>query len=340
MTSSPFDRSDFIIIKKLFIRPIDSRLRFFWKFGLIIILGQILANIIGALLGYFLVSYFSYVRKEIVDINALQNNPVVIGICMIIGQVILLFLVLFFIKKIDKREFKETGVMFNKKSITHFLLGCIIAIISIFSAILIYYILGCAGYKLVKGIEFNSINDINLFSWLVFGFILFLLVGFQEELLCRGYMITDLSGLKPYWAILLPAVIFASMHLTNPQFSFEGGTRTTNTIIALINIFIIGIILGTYFYVSRNLWPVIGFHFIWNFVQGSILGLNVSGFEMGGLMSITLSIKKSSAIFTGGPIGPEGSVVVLGANIITALLFLMLVLLKTKKKRESFIEPS
>ena len=309
---------------------------------MIIILCQILANIIGALLGYFLVAYFSYVRKEIIDINALQNNPVVIGICMIIGQVILLSLVLFFIKKIDKRDFKEIGLIFNKKSIMHFLFGCVIAIISILSAVLIYYILGCAGYKLVKGVEFSSINDINMLSWIVFGFVLFLLVGFQEELLCRGYMIADLSGLKPYWAIFIPAVIFAAMHLTNPNFSFEGWTRTTNTIIALINILIIGIILGTYFYVSRNLWPIIGFHFIWNFVQGNILGLNVSGFEMGGLMNITLSIKKSTSIFTGGSIGPEGSVVVLGANIITALMFLIyfkLVLFRQKTKESSLNNP-
>jgi len=256
---------------------------------------------------------------------------------MILGQFILLGLVLFFIKNIDKRDLKQTGLIINKQIPIDFFAGCLIATVAILSAVLIYQLLGHADYNLIKNIEINSANDINTISWIIFGFILFLIVGFQEELLCRGYMITDLADSNPAWAVLLSAVIFASMHLSNPQFSFEGGTRTTNTIIALINIFIIGIILGTYFSIFKNLWPIIGFHFAWNFIQGSILGLNVSGFEMGGLIRITLSIKKSNAIFTGGSIGPEGSIVVLGANIIIALMFFIYFKLVSlnKIKRES-----
>ncbi|MGE5474149.1 MAG: lysostaphin resistance A-like protein [Ignavibacteriales bacterium] len=255
---------------------------------------------------------------------------------MLLGQIILIAVVLFFIRKIDKRELKETGMFFNKLSILDFFAGCLITVFSVLSVILIYALLGSLGYKVIKSIDFNSLNDINTIAWVSFGFVLFILVSIQEELLCRGYMITDLLCTNRYLAIIFPAVIFSLMHLANPQFSFEGGTRTMNTIIALCNILIIGLILGAYFLSSKNLWPLIGFHFAWNFIQGTIFGLNVSGIEMKGLMRISLSLKKSAAIFTGGAIGPEGSVVVLSVNIITALLFYMYFKLKKKINFISF----
>jgi hypothetical protein len=53
------------------------------------------------------------------------------------------------------------------------------------------------------------------------------------------------------------------------------------------------------------LWLPIGIHFAWNFVQGAIFGVAVSGNEARGLLQSTLN---GPALLSGGAFGAEGSI--------------------------------
>jgi hypothetical protein len=64
------------------------------------------------------------------------------------------------------------------------------------------------------------------------------------------------------------------------------------------------------------LWLAIGLHAAWNFTQGGVFGVNVSGFEFEGLLRSQLS---GPELISGGALGAEGSIVAvlicLGAGI-------------------------
>ena len=59
---------------------------------------------------------------------------------------------------------------------------------------------------------------------------------------------------------------------------------------------------------TRNLWLPIGLHAAWNFTQGGIFGVPVSGLPDHGLIDSTL---RGPEILSGGPFGLEASVIAL-----------------------------
>ena len=128
------------------------------------------------------------------------------------------------------------------------------------------------------------------------GVVLFVLVGFGEEIVFRGY---PLQLLARAWnfpaAIAAVSVAFAAVHGFNPHL----------TVFSLVNIFLAGVWLGTAYAVSGSLWLPAGMHFGWNFLQGTIIGFPVSGSVTRGLF---LSIERGDDWITGGSFGPEGGV--------------------------------
>lgn len=128
-----------------------------------------------------------------------------------------------------------------------------------------------------------------------FGVVLFAAVALGEELVFRGYVQTNLQeggGLAV--ALTTSSVLFGLFHALNPNVNRLG----------LINIALAGVVLGYGYAATRNLWLPISYHFAWNFVQGPILGLPVSGMRYGGLLAV---IDRGAApLITGGAFGPEG----------------------------------
>lgn len=139
---------------------------------------------------------------------------------------------------------------------------------------------------------------------------LMLLVAFSEELVFRGYIQHHLQqSLKPALALMVSAALFAIFHAANP------GTHW----LALVNIWIAGILLGINYAYTANLWFGIALHFAWNFLQGPILGYPVSGLSM---PSILIQQSTGPAVLTGGSFGFEGSVVnTLLCSLAVAVLF-------------------
>ena len=128
-----------------------------------------------------------------------------------------------------------------------------------------------------------------------FGVVLFGAVALGEELIFRGYVQTNLQqGAGLPIALALSSVLFGLFHSLNPNVTRLG----------LINIALAGVTLGYGYTVTGNLWLPIAYHLAWNFVQGSILGLPVSGVRYGGLL--TVIDRGTAPLFTGGAFGPEG----------------------------------
>ncbi len=117
-----------------------------------------------------------------------------------------------------------------------------------------------------------------------------------EELLFRGviFRIAE-DSLGSYLAITLSAAIFGALHLANPNAS----------LVAAIAIMIeAGIFLSAAYMLTRRLWLPIGVHAGWNFTEGGLWGVAVSGTTQPSLTQATLS---GPAWLSGGPFGAEAS---------------------------------
>ena len=62
---------------------------------------------------------------------------------------------------------------------------------------------------------------------------------------------------------------------------------------------------------DRRLWLAIGVHAAWNFVEGGVFGIPVSGYAIPGWLRSTLT---GEEWLTGGAFGPEGSLVTLAVT--------------------------
>ena len=122
-------------------------------------------------------------------------------------------------------------------------------------------------------------------------------VALGEELVFRGYIQTNLQeGAGLPVALTLSSVLFGLFHALNPNVTRLG----------LLNIALAGVALGYGYAATKNLWLPIAYHLAWNFVQGPILGLPVSGMRYGGLL--TVIDRGARPLITGGAFGPEGGI--------------------------------
>ncbi|MDL4842292.1 CPBP family intramembrane glutamic endopeptidase [Aquibacillus rhizosphaerae] len=135
------------------------------------------------------------------------------------------------------------------------------------------------------------------FSMFTFSFlILFILVGFFEEVFFRGYIMSTMSntGNKKWLIYIGSALLFSVVHGTNPNVSIFG----------LLNILLVGILFAYMFDVTNSLWMPIGYHITWNYFQGNVFGFAVSGTTPHGIYNVDVS--EGHLLLTGGAFGLEG----------------------------------
>ena len=90
-----------------------------------------------------------------------------------------------------------------------------------------------------------------------------------EEFVCRCYLYQRIlrSGSRPMVAILACSLFFSALHLGNPGI----------TVLALVNIFLVGVFFGLLVYRLNSPWAAMGAHAGWNFTQNILFGLPNSG---------------------------------------------------------------
>lgn len=149
-----------------------------------------------------------------------------------------------------------------------------------------------------------------------------LLVAFSEETVIRGYILNNLLDSFPKWvSLLVSASLFSLLHLNNPGFSW----------LSMLGIFTGGILLGLNYIYTKNLWFGIFLHFGWNFLQGPILGYEVSGLETDALL---VQSTTGPAWLTGGPFGFEGSLL---SSFLILVVTTLLILFYTRNQKNRAI---
>lgn len=170
--------------------------------------------------------------------------------------------------------------------------------------------MGAGGFHWTKGTA-----DFHAVAW---GLLLFIIVGFNEETLFRGYLFQRLVGGLGEWpAQILMACFFGLAHWGNP------GMKGATLFWATLNIALAAILLGLCYLKTKSLALPIGVHIGWNFTQGNLLGFGVSGTtDAKGLLQPVFHAKPEW--LTGGAFGLEASlpcVIVCGAAIVALVLW-------------------
>lgn len=132
--------------------------------------------------------------------------------------------------------------------------------------------------------------------------VLYVSVGVYEELLVRGYLLTNVAeALSGYLdersalvgAILVSAALFGVAHASNPAAS----------LLSTLGVALAGVFLGLGYVLTGRLSFPVGVHVTWNFTQGVVYGLPVSGTTAAAhLLDLT---PVGPTVVTGGSFGPE-----------------------------------
>lgn len=146
--------------------------------------------------------------------------------------------------------------------------------------------------------------------------VLFLLVAIFEEMVSRGFILGRMldGGVNKFWALFFSALLFSLMHLFNPNFAF----------VPFLNILLAGMLLGASYIYTRNLCFPIALHWFWNWLQGPVLGFEVSGVKFSDSL-LSLHLPEDNQI-NGGSFGFEGSL------LCTVLMVISIFLIIKKKE--------
>lgn len=163
------------------------------------------------------------------------------------------------------------------------------------------------------GLRFAGFGQgIDWLLWLLI-FIGFLIQGMSEEVMCRGFLMVSAANRAPLWiGVALNSVLFAALHL------FNQGV----TLLSVLNLILYALFASFYFLRTDSIWGIGALHAAWNFVQGCVLGVGVSGNPIPVTTAYFVPTEGSAQAINGGTFGLEGSI---AATIVLVAGILLLV---------------
>ncbi|WP_411966955.1 lysostaphin resistance A-like protein [Haloferax sp. YSSS75] len=177
------------------------------------------------------------------------------------------------------------------------------------------------GYSVV------SVNSISIVLPAVTGVLFFVSL---EEVVNRGIVLPEIESRLGSWAaILVSSLFFAGYHTiltANP------------TAIAIGVIFLAGLLMGAAYVYTRQLWFPIAIHAGWNFTQGALFGVSVSGNDV---ESVAFLVGETTGPnwLSGGAYGLEGSLITLAVLSLGTILVLWRVKKHGKALPRTWPEP-
>lgn len=226
---------------------------------------------------------------------------------------------------LERLPFRALGVSFTDGWGKHFLFGSLIGALSLSFAALIAAVFGELDFSL-NDISISDVVRSMMLSLLIFG-----AAAAFEEALFRGYILQTFarSGLA-WFAILLTSVFFGAVHLNNPNANY----------LAAANTMLAGVWFGVAYLKTRDLWFVWGLHLFWNWMQGSIFGIEVSGLTEIVQSSLLRETDRGPAWLTGENYGIEASAACTIALIVSTIAVYYLPWLKPSEEMMALQKPA
>ncbi len=242
-----------------------------------------------AMFGGLLLLFLTLLRV----VHPQRGGPVWWSMVGEIGLLMSAILPAFVMARIEGRPFAEFGLPAGSAFRRNFWVGTLWGIASLTILMLVL--------RLAGAFEFGSLalRGTNILKFAVYYAAFFLLTGFFEEFLVRGYSQWVLSKGMHFWpAAALLSVSFGALHSANPGESKSG----------LIAAALIGFFFCLTLRRTGDLWWAIGFHMSWDWGESYFFSVPDSGGMMTG--HLLNSSFHGPDWLTGGSVGPEGSLLV------------------------------
>jgi membrane protease YdiL (CAAX protease family) len=206
---------------------------------------------------------------------------------------------------LDKRSFVNLGLQINKRAAVDIFIGIAITFVMMGS---IYLAEVTAGWLTFESFAWQNEPAVNVVTGVLTFLAVFIFVGWNEELLSRGYHLQTLaSGTNLFWGVVISSSVFGLAHLGNPNATW----------VSAAGIFFAGLFLAYGYLRTGQLWLSIGLHIGWNFFEGVVFGFPVSGLDIYRLIRHQV---QGPEIWTGGAFGPEAGLIVLPALVVGSVL--------------------
>ena len=230
----------------------------------------------------------------------------------LISTVIPAAIALLFCRFVEGRSLYSMGLVKDKAPVKY-LIGIGAGAAAFSAALFVVVLSGSASFAGMGTIANPLMYAVICIGWII--------QGAEEEIVCRGWLMSSLSAKLPMWAaVLISASFFSVMHLFNGGFS----------LLAALNILLIGVIFSLVTIRANSLIPACAMHSVWNWIQGNFYGLPVSGMNTGS--SVFRFELGANELWTGGVFGVESG---LGATIVCVAVIALLVFVPVRKKTET-----
>lgn len=283
-------------LKDIFINPF-GRLRSGWRFTIFILASQILLAIFG------LTVVLSFSRTSINLKNDISLFLIITNIFGFFSTIIVGWLCGKFFEGLP---FRALGSSFSDNWLKDLFFGGMFGVFAMLLAAAVTAIFGNQSFELNRLAAPSAI-------WLTLGItlVVFIAGAVAEEAIFRGYALQTFFRAKLSWfGIIFTSVLFASGHIFNPN----------SNVLSWVNTCLAGIFFGVAYEKTRTLWFPFGMHLMWNWIQGSVLGISVSGLKELTPAPIFQPIGEGTSWITGGEYGIEAGFACTVALIVTTLL--------------------
>lgn len=195
--------------------------------------------------------------------------------------------------RIDDRPPGALGFAWTTRTPREIIAGLAIGAIALGLAVAAVALVGWIGFVPDEGDAWGYIaavaDDLVFFS----------VAAAAEEAIFRGYPFQVLAqALGPVAATVGLSAAFAAAHAWNPNVGA----------LALVNIFLAGVMLSAAYLRTRSLWFATAVHAGWNWSMASLFDLPVSGLVEGFDTPLYEPVLVGPAWATGGAFGPEGGI--------------------------------
>lgn len=287
-------------LESLFFSPGEPRLRAGWR----LLLQSALLLVVGGCLSVLLLVVLALLDPSLLaSLSTLSPEFLLLST---IGETLAVTVSIFLARRfLDKRSIESLGLKLSIWTVYDILTGVIITFLQM---AFIYFIMFQLGWITFKGFAWNFDPMSIVIRNTVIFFAMFVLVGWTEELLSRGYHLqTIASGTNLFWGVLISSAVFGLLHLGNPNATW----------VSAVGIFFAGLFFAFGYLRSKQLWLPMGMHLGWNFFEGVVFGFPVSGLDIYPLARIQVH---GPELWTGAGFGPEAGLIALPALLLGVVL--------------------
>ena len=300
-------------IRHVFWNNEEGRIRAAWRllvqlavmFGLAMVAQTAINNVVSAML------------PDPANAGMAAREIVATGM-QIVGQLVMVTSVWLIGRLLDKRSLRSFGLRFGGRWWGH--LGFGLALGAVLMTV-IFLVELAAGWIEVTGFFVAPEGGIPFVPGILLPLVGYVAVGIGEEVWSRGYMLTNLAeGFRGSKMGGVAAIGVATV-VQGAIFGLAHANNANASVVSTFNLFLIAFLMALGYILTGELAISIGLHITWNFFQGNVFGLPVSGGASA--RSFIGTAQTGPALWTEGAFGPEAGLMGIGALLIGSLLILL-----------------